>query len=183
MKDHAYDNFQAYMPVKEQLSSLEIQQSRSRRLRRLALFVAIFILAGFLYADCHPSWKIRFGINHDPIFVHDDKTSPFGPAGPELKWLSCGDKFQCANLSVPLDYLNEKDTRTASIAITRYLATNRTSKTGTIIFNPGGPGGSGTGSTYRLGPILDEVLKGQYDILGFDPVRQLAFLICPHFSL
>lgn len=72
-------------------------------------------------------------------------------------------------MSVPLDYLNKHDNRTASIAITRYLASKQSADTGTLIFNPGGPGGSGTGSTYRLGPILDVVLEGQYDILGFDP--------------
>ena len=38
-----------------------------------------------------------------------------------------------------------------------------------MIFNPGGPGGSGTASTYRFGPGLDTVLRGRYDVLGFDP--------------
>lgn len=87
-----------------------------------------------------------------------------------LQWQSCGDgpRFDCAKLSVPLDYLNEQDTRTASIAITRYLASRQPAH-GTIIFNPGGPGGSGTGSTYRIGPIIDLILGGKYDILGFDP--------------
>lgn len=73
------------------------------------------------------------------------------------------------DLSVPLDYLNESDSRTASIAVTRYLASHRSADTGTVIFNPGGPGGSGTASTYRIGPLLDPLLQGQYDILGFDP--------------
>lgn len=74
-----------------------------------------------------------------------------------------------SDLSVPLDYLNKKDSRIASIAITRYLASNQSAETGTIILNPGGPGGSGTGSTYRLGTLLDVILEGKYDILGFDP--------------
>ncbi|KAI4152705.1 MAG: hypothetical protein LQ340_002756 [Diploschistes diacapsis] len=97
--------------------------------------------------------------------------SAFGEGSKQLHWHSCGNRFECANLSVPLDWLNTDDTRTASIAITRYLASNRTNATdkGTIIFNPGGPGGSGTGSTWRIGPLLDEILQGQYDVLGFDP--------------
>jgi pimeloyl-ACP methyl ester carboxylesterase len=96
-------------------------------------------------------------------------SSPFGLASSKLEWVSCGDRFECANLSVPLDYLNSDDKRTASIAVTRYLSSKPNLATGTIIFNPGGPGGSGTGSTFRLGPLLDGILQGQYDILGFDP--------------
>ena len=87
---------------------------------------------------------------------------------PSLNWISCSERFQCGNLSVHLDYHNITDKRTASIAITRYLATKQNSDTGTIISNPGGLRGSGC-STYRLGPVLDEVLQGRYNIIGFDP--------------
>jgi pimeloyl-ACP methyl ester carboxylesterase len=115
-------------------------------------------------------------LRHDLLSLYSVPTnseivvpSPFGPASTRLNWTACGDRFQCANLSVPLDYLNKTDQRTASIAITRYLASKQDSKTGTIIINPGGPGGSGTRATYGLGPALDKVLQGSYDILGFDP--------------
>lgn len=96
------------------------------------------------------------------------KPAAFGAASSNLVWIPCGDRFQCANLSVRLDYLNEADKRNASIAITRYLASKQPAS-GTIIFNPGGPGGSGTGSTYRVGPRLDGLLQGRYDVVGFDP--------------
>ena len=126
------------------------------------------ILIGLLVSTLllKPDWLPRPFVNDVYPF---NPSPPFGLANSKLQWVSCGDRFQCANLSVPLDYLNDHDNRTASIAITRYLASKRDSETGTIIFNPGGPGGSGTGSTYRLGPLLDDVLQGQYDILGFDP--------------
>ncbi|KAI9736506.1 MAG: hypothetical protein M1818_006016 [Claussenomyces sp. TS43310] len=111
--------------------------------------------------------------SHSPLKLapHPSASPPdlLGLAKSHLEWTSCGDRFQCASLPVPLDYLNDEDNRTASIAITRYLASKQDASTGTVIFNPGGPGGSGTGSTYRLGPVLDEILEGQYDILGFDP--------------
>jgi hypothetical protein len=32
-----------------------------------------------------------------------------------------------------------------------------------------GPGGSGTGAAYRIGPIIDLIMNGTHDILGFDP--------------
>ncbi|MCJ1326207.1 hypothetical protein MMC10_002871 [Thelotrema lepadinum] len=58
----------------------------------------------------------------------------------------------------------------SDIAVTRYLASRDNNEDhGTIIFNPGGPGGSGTASTWRIGPLLDKILQGQYDVVGFDP--------------
>lgn len=112
------------------------------------------------------AWISQFLIKDTP---KNESPSPFGPAHSTLNWIPCGSRFQCANLSVPLNHLNHSDGRTASIAITRYLASVQDSQTGTLIFNPGGPGGSGTGATYRVGPLLDIVLQGQYNILGFDP--------------
>ncbi|MCJ1474357.1 hypothetical protein MMC13_003015 [Lambiella insularis] len=106
----------------------------------------------------------------NPGFPSRPPVSLLRPAGPHLNWIPCScPRFQCANLSVPLDYPNPNETRTASVALVRYLASNPSTETGTLIFNPGGPGGSGTGSTYRLGPLLDEILGGRYDVLGFDP--------------
>ncbi|EIN04768.1 hypothetical protein PUNSTDRAFT_55444 [Punctularia strigosozonata HHB-11173 SS5] len=84
-------------------------------------------------------------------------------------WVSCGDGFQCANISVPLDYHNGSDPRTMSIAVTQHLATDSENRQGAIFINPGGPGGSGTSMTYRRGPYFNKILKGQYDIIGFDP--------------
>lgn len=41
--------------------------------------------------------------------------------------------------------------------------------TGTILVNPGGPGGSGTSFMARAGSLLSTVIGPKYDILGFDP--------------
>jgi len=150
-------------------------------LRAIIFPLKLVLVVSFLYAvytKRPASWSLT---PKTTPHCHGSEPSVFGLASPDLHWQSCGDRFQCANLSVPLDYLNPSNGRTASIAITRYLALNRTSKTGTVIFNPGGPGGSGTGSTYRLGPILDKILQGQYDILGFDPRginKTLPFVSC-----
>ena len=126
------------------------------------LFIVLFSLVLLLKLDLLSPFRTK------DVFIFQS-SSPFGPASSKLQWISCGDRFQCANLSVPLDYLNVNDKRTASIAITRYLAAEQSSRTGTIIINPGGPGGSGSGAAYRLGPALNGLLQGQYDILGFDP--------------
>ena len=159
-------------PEKREYHAL-INQSRlkERHLPTRRLVIALAIACSFLYGTYMKAPLLFFNRNSSPTThqCHATASSPFGPASPDLNWVSCGDRFQCANLSVPLDYLNKGNGKTASIAITRYLAANRTSETGTLIFNPGGPGGSGSGSTYRLGPGLDKILQGKYDILGFDP--------------
>jgi hypothetical protein len=42
-----------------------------------------------------------------------------------VKWTTCGDNFECANITVPLDYHNTTDKRTYGLAITRYMATDK----------------------------------------------------------
>jgi pimeloyl-ACP methyl ester carboxylesterase len=126
------------------------------------LTIYIFFIDSPFLPNSRPSILSKSGLQ-------PDSSSPFGPASPHLTWSSCGDRFQCANLSVPLNHLNASDPRTVSIAITKYMATKPSPSHGTLIINPGGPGGSGSQATYRLGPLLNEILEGQYDILGFDP--------------
>lgn len=149
---------------KVELAKVDNKRTQSCRTASLFVFSLLAVLILLRHAWRHPLVTKSTSSGHE-----NTPPSPFGVAKPKLQWIPCGDRFQCANLSVPLDYLNQSDKRTASIAITRYLASTQTSETGTLIFNPGGPGGSGTGATYRLGPLLDVVLQGKYDVLGFDP--------------
>ena len=141
------------------------QQCRAQQLCYMTLLtIALLLLADKALVNFVT--PINFGLLRLP-----EATSSFGKANKKLQWHRCGNGFECANLSVPLDYTNTFDSRRAYIAITRYLASSRDGNNdhGTIIFNPGGPGGSGTASTWRIGPLLDEILKGQYDVVGFDP--------------
>lgn len=92
----------------------------------------------------------------------------------DLQYYDCGNGFQCARLEVPLDWSNPTENSTASIGIVKVPATvpnDDPSFAGSILINPGGPSGSGTGFAYSFGPILQKVL-GQdrnYEIIGFDP--------------
>ncbi|KDQ62913.1 hypothetical protein JAAARDRAFT_188552 [Jaapia argillacea MUCL 33604] len=89
-----------------------------------------------------------------------------------VEWKSCGegfDGFQCANISLPLDYHNDSDPRTVTISVNRFLATNTTHREGAVFINPGGPGGSGSSMGFTKGPYISKIFKGRYDIIGFDP--------------
>ena len=58
----------------------------------------------------------------------------------ELTWENCGGGFECTSLSVPLDYEDPyKDAITISVIRLRASA----QPLGSLILNPGGPGGSG----------------------------------------
>jgi hypothetical protein len=69
-------------------------------------------------------------------------------ASSKLRYTPCYDYLQCARLEVPLDWSDESNNNTAVIAVSKIPA--RVSKDdpsfgGTIVLNPGGPGGSGVG--------------------------------------
>ncbi|KAK2765147.1 hypothetical protein FQN54_008846 [Arachnomyces sp. PD_36] len=86
--------------------------------------------------------------------------------------------IHCANLDVPLDYTHPED-GDLSLQLIKVNATKEP-VLGSILFNPGGPGGSGVEDVAQKGHIYDEILGGQYDLIGFDPrgVGQTLPFIC-----
>ncbi|CAE6529513.1 unnamed protein product [Rhizoctonia solani] len=87
-----------------------------------------------------------------------------------ITWWPCPDitTTQCAYLSVPRDYVTPGDT--VSVFLRKVPATvPRNMYLGSILINPGGPGGSGSKTAATLGPKLSAIVDGRYDIIGFDP--------------
>ena len=62
-------------------------------------------------------------------------------------WTNCPtedeERLQCAIFQVPLDWQNPTNGQTLNLPLVRVKAVNATDSTKSIIFNPGGPGGSG----------------------------------------
>ena len=65
---------------------------------------------------------------------------------------------------MPLDYFNASAGK-ASLALAKYPAINKTGRIGTLLTNPGGPGGSGVNYIYRAGKRLSDLVEGRYDIV------------------
>jgi pimeloyl-ACP methyl ester carboxylesterase len=82
----------------------------------------------------------------------------------KLSWHGCGGGFQCTSLTVPLDYANPGG-GTITIAVNRLKASG--SKRGSILVNPGGPGGSGV--DYAKSKPVTKRVREHYDLIGFDP--------------
>ena len=64
-------------------------------------------------------------------------TSP--ASAPTIDWRSCGQRFDCARVRVPLDY-DRPDGRTLSVALIKLSAADPARRIGTLFVNPGGPG-------------------------------------------
>lgn len=91
---------------------------------------------------------------------------------PEIIWHPCPSAAlpaqECGALEVPLDY-DEPEGATISVAVARVPATDATQRIGSLITNPGGPGGSGVEAMPLLYGALPEALKTRFDLVGFDP--------------
>jgi pimeloyl-ACP methyl ester carboxylesterase len=89
------------------------------------------------------------------------------PSSAKLEWTPCYERFQCANLEVPLDY-EDPSVGTTVVAWIRQEAANTTEQD--LLYNPGGPGGSGIQSILRgRGDSIMEVTGGKYNVVSFDP--------------
>lgn len=73
---------------------------------------------------------------------------------------------ECGMLGVPVDYA-EPDGASAELAVMRIPATG--SKLGSLVVNPGGPGGSGVDTVTWLHEWLPSEVVERYDVVGFDP--------------
>lgn len=90
-----------------------------------------------------------------------------GNNGPgSLVWEPCdlGPRTECATLSVPLDW-DAPDGETISLAVARIPAAD--TAIGSLLLNPGGPGGSGL-DMLSYDPVTDVVAK-HYDRVSWDP--------------
>jgi len=70
---------------------------------------------------------------------------------------------------VPLNY-SDPNGRKASIALIRKPAdVPKKSYRGPVLFNPGGPGGSGVDFIREGAALFSPILGPQFDLVGFDP--------------
>lgn len=84
----------------------------------------------------------------------------------KLQWRTCTKHLQCATFKVPLDY---RDPGGRAITIT--AARNRATGTakGSLVLNPGGPGGSGIEYIEEAAYIVSPVIHRQFNLVSFDP--------------
>ncbi|WP_030299339.1 alpha/beta hydrolase [Streptomyces katrae] len=89
----------------------------------------------------------------------------------KLSWRDCGvPGFQCATMKAPLDYAHPESGQDVDIAVARRQATGPGKRLGSLVVNPGGPGGSGIGYLQAYAGIgYPAAVRAQYDMVSFDP--------------
>ncbi|CAD6439241.1 b048dbae-687f-473d-938d-625b6edf97ba [Sclerotinia trifoliorum] len=136
-----------------------------------AFFLGTFILSIWHYGiPFHLLSPVNLELNNPPSTIAK-ATWRWSDAKPsqDLIWHSCYDTFQCARLSLPLDWLNTSNPSKITLAIIRLPATNLTDYRGPVFTNPGGPGGSGIYSLRENGHNLQKIVGRNHDIISFDP--------------
>lgn len=85
------------------------------------------------------------------------------------QWKPCGEE-ECATLKVPKDYAAPGNGKTFTLPLIRVTATDTTRRSGSLIFNPGGPGESGVALLQDGGAeSFSDRIRARFDIVGFDP--------------
>ncbi|MFH8519307.1 alpha/beta hydrolase [Streptomyces gelaticus] len=101
---------------------------------------------------------------------------PAALTSQRLDWKRCearagesapGSEWRCSTVRVPLDYA-KPDGGTIGIALIRKKAQNTSRRLGSMLFNFGGPGGSGVSILPRAAGSYGN-LNSRYDLVGFDP--------------
>jgi pimeloyl-ACP methyl ester carboxylesterase len=87
--------------------------------------------------------------------------------GPSPSPLPGGGKWQCATMSVPLDYAHPSS-GTVPLALIRAKAADTKHRIGSLVFNFGGPGGSGVTGLPSFAKDYEK-LRARYDLVSFDP--------------
>uniref|UniRef100_A0AAU3H468 Alpha/beta hydrolase n=1 Tax=Streptomyces sp. NBC_01401 TaxID=2903854 RepID=A0AAU3H468_9ACTN len=94
-----------------------------------------------------------------------------------IDWADCPDDWaisapiQCGWVSVPVDY-TKPGGKQIKLAVDRHVSTGtKKERQGALVYNPGGPGGSGMAFPNRVvteNPLWMKIAKA-YDFVGFDP--------------
>ncbi|MEU5280323.1 alpha/beta hydrolase [Streptomyces asoensis] len=90
--------------------------------------------------------------------------------GQKLSWRGCGvPGFECAGMKVPLDYA-DPGAGDIRLAVARKKATGPGKRLGSLLVNPGGPGGSAVGYLQNYAGIgYPAGVRARYDMVAVDP--------------
>nr|WSX78706.1 alpha/beta hydrolase [Streptomyces sp. NBC_00899] len=88
----------------------------------------------------------------------------------KLAWRSCGvPEFECAAMKVPLDYAHPVAAHDLKLAVARKKAAGPGKPLGSLLVNPGGPGGSAIDYLQYAASGYPAAVTARYDMAAVDP--------------
>ncbi|MFJ9117376.1 alpha/beta hydrolase [Streptomyces sp. NPDC102394] len=144
---------------------------RPGRPRNAALLLAT---AALLVSACSPSGPAASaGGAAEAALAALPRSTPSALApyyGQKLSWRDCGvPGFQCATMKAPLDYAHPGG-GDVKLAVARKKATGKGKPLGSLLVNPGGPGGSAIGYLQQYAGIgYPAEVRARYDMVAVDP--------------
>ncbi|MFF6997880.1 alpha/beta hydrolase [Streptomyces sp. NPDC008313] len=145
-----------------------------RPLRSLPARCGLALAAGALLATaaCSPGSSTTTS-TQDAALAALPRSTPSVLApyyGQKLSWRACGvPGFECTTMKAPLDYAKPAagDVR---LAVARKKATGPGKRIGSLLVNPGGPGGSAIGYLQSYAGIgYPAAVRARYDMVAVDP--------------
>lgn len=140
------------------------------RLKPVAALAASVAAAAMVLTACVGPWKV--GAPTGPPKQPSASASASNPAdlaafyGQHVTWSDCNSGFWCAEVTVPISY-DDPTGSTVKLKVVSLPATGTVR--GSLVLNPGGPGGSGVDYARALADSFDSSIRDAYNIVGFDP--------------
>jgi pimeloyl-ACP methyl ester carboxylesterase len=109
-----------------------------------------------------------------PVVALAVVTAAPATAAPEtartITWTPCpaDSSVDCGTLTLPINWDRPGD-GTFDLALARRKANVPSERVGSLVFDPGGPGGSGVSVLLDNRQLFSQNLKDHFDIVGFDP--------------
>jgi len=86
----------------------------------------------------------------------------------DIDWSDCGVALECGSFEVPFDY-DDPSRGTFVLPVTRRLADSDERRIGSLLVNPGGPGGAGLSYAEYADSIFGSTLLESFDVVAWDP--------------
>ena len=147
------------------------RSSRSFRPRTAATLLAA---AALLVSACSSGGTASTGgTAADAVLAALPRSTPSALSpyyGQKLSWRTCGTAgFECATMKAPLDYARP-DAGDVRLAVARKKATGPGKRLGSLLVNPGGPGGSAIGYLQQYAGVgYPAEVRARYDMVAVDP--------------
>lgn len=201
--EHRYNAIEASLPAPNLQNTADEGRKQRKRIPAYRWAVASLALLGYFWLCspagddalksigrlANPGSHAGCSHHHASTLKLENETDFSEAERGQVVWFDCGDEkrypapLKCGRMKAPLDWTNaDSDNRNASIAVIFYPAgagnTTKEDVLGSLLTNPGGPGGSGFEFLARkdaaknnqlLAANFDTILEGKYNIVSFDP--------------